>query len=92
MTSEEAGAEKPDRRFFDLCIQKSGCAPEECLFVGDHPQGDAKGALAAGMHAVIYGARGAECPEAISVENYRVPLEAADLTEFVEWSEKRIRK
>ena len=92
VTSEEAGAEKPDRRFFDLCIQKSGCAPEECLFVGDHPQGDAKGALTAGMHAVLYGARGSECPEAISVKSYRTTLEAADLTEFVAWSEKRIRK
>ena len=92
VTSEEAGAEKPDRRFFDLCIQKSGCAPEECLFVGDHPQGDAKGSLAAGMHALLYGAHGAECPEAISVKNYRTVLEAADLTEFVAWSEKRMAK
>lgn len=66
--------------------------PEECLFVGDHPQGDAKGSLAAGMHALLYGAHGAECPEAISVKNYRTVLEAADLTEFVAWSEKRMAK
>lgn len=49
VTSEEAGAEKPDRKFFELCIQKAQCAPEECLFVGDNPEKDIKGAQKAGM-------------------------------------------
>lgn len=44
------------------------------------------------MHALLYGAHGEECPEAISVKNYRTVLEAADLTEFVAWSEKRMAK
>ena len=92
VTSEEAGAEKPDRRFFDLCIQKSGGIPEECIFVGDHPLGDAKGALAAGMHAMIYGKQSEKCPEAIPVKDYRTLLEIADLTEFMARREARTTK
>lgn len=51
VTSEEAGAEKPDRRLFDLCVGKAGCGAEECAFVGDSLRGDALGALEAGMRA-----------------------------------------
>ena len=52
VTSEEVGAEKPARRLFDFCVKKAGCAPGECAFVGDHLQGDALGARAAGLAAV----------------------------------------
>lgn len=51
VTSEEAGAEKPDARFFALCAEKAGCAPEKCAFVGDSLKSDALGARDAGMHA-----------------------------------------
>lgn len=54
VTSEEAGAEKPDRRLFDLCAEKAGCAPSECAFVGDSIAGDVAGALRAGMLAVWF--------------------------------------
>lgn len=54
VSSEEAGAEKPDARVFDLCAKKAGVKPEECLFVGDSYQGDVLGAEAAGMHALWY--------------------------------------
>ncbi len=50
--SEEAGAEKPERRLFDLCAQKAGCRAEECLFVGDDVERDIRGAQAAGMKTV----------------------------------------
>ena len=52
VTSEEAGAEKPDGRLFALCAEKAGCRPEECVFVGDDLKRDALGALAAGMRPV----------------------------------------
>ena len=52
VTSEEAGAEKPDRRLFDLCAEKAGCDPRECAFVGDSLKGDALGALNAGMRPI----------------------------------------
>lgn len=52
VTSEEAGAEKPDRRLFDLCAEKAKCPPAECAFVGDSLKGDALGAKAAGMRPI----------------------------------------
>ena len=52
VTSEEAGAEKPDARLFRLCAEKAGCAPSECAFVGDSLKKDALGARDAGMRAV----------------------------------------
>ena len=57
VTSEEAGAEKPDKRLFDLCAQKAGTVPERCVFVGDSLANDAAAAQAAGMQGVWY------CPE-----------------------------
>ena len=54
VTSEEAGAEKPDPRLFALCAEKAGCAMEACAFVGDSLKGDVLGALAAGMRAVWF--------------------------------------
>lgn len=57
VSSEEAGAEKPEQRFFDLCARKALCPAGECLFVGDDPQNDVSGALRAGMRAAWL------CPE-----------------------------
>ena len=54
VTSEEINAEKPDRKLFDRCAEKAGCTPGECVFVGDNPEDDIKGALNAGMSAVWY--------------------------------------
>ena len=51
VTSEEAGVEKPAAGFFQLCAEKTGHAPGECAFVGDNLEGDARGALEAGMAA-----------------------------------------
>jgi putative hydrolase of the HAD superfamily len=47
--SEEVSAEKPDRRFFDCCVEKAGCLAEECLFVGDDQKRDVLAALDAGL-------------------------------------------
>ena len=52
VTSEEAGAEKPDARLFLLCAEKAGCAPAECAFIGDSLKHDALGARDAGLRAV----------------------------------------
>ncbi len=51
VSSEEAGCEKPLAGIFGLSIRKAGCAPDECLFIGDSPKHDIAGALAAGMRA-----------------------------------------
>ncbi len=52
VTSEEVTAEKPDRKLFDCCAQKAGCAAGECAFVGDNLQADVLGAIAAGMRGI----------------------------------------
>lgn len=54
LSSEEAGCEKPDPRFFRLCAHKAGVETKECLFVGDSLKGDILGAEAAGMRALWY--------------------------------------
>ena len=63
VTSQEAGHEKPHPEFMALCVRKAGCAPEECVFVGDTFKKDVLGALDAGMHAVWYNAKGKALPE-----------------------------
>lgn len=50
ITSEEAGAEKPDPKIFNLALEKVKCAPNECLFMGDDEESDRNGALNAGMN------------------------------------------
>lgn len=54
VTSEEAGADKPDPRMFALCAQKAGVPAANCLFVGDNRELDYLGAKAAGMQALWY--------------------------------------
>ncbi len=54
VTSEEAGADKPDPKMFDLCAQKAGVPAEKCLFIGDNRELDYLGAKAAGMQALWY--------------------------------------
>lgn len=54
VSSEEAGAEKPDPRVFHLCAGKAGVLPEECLFIGDSLKGDVLGAESVGMRALWY--------------------------------------
>lgn len=54
VTSEEAGCEKPKKAFYELCIKKAGCLPEECLMIGDNLEKDVSGARAAGMQALQY--------------------------------------
>ena len=63
VTSEEAGAQKPNSRFYDYCCRKAGCRAEECLFIGDGLEGDIKGPLEYGMAAARY------CPGREAVKN-----------------------
>ncbi len=62
VSSEEAGAEKPDSRLFALCVEKAGCAPEECVFVGDNLEWDILGAGRAGLQPVWLSPRKSEIP------------------------------
>ncbi|MGN0464007.1 MAG: bifunctional riboflavin kinase/FAD synthetase [Acutalibacteraceae bacterium] len=50
--SGDFGVYKPDRRIFDEACRQAGVPNKDCLFVGDHPINDIKGALGAGMQVV----------------------------------------
>lgn len=50
--SEVEGLSKPDRRIFDLALDRLGVAPAEAVFVGDHPEVDIRGAQRACMRAI----------------------------------------
>ncbi|MCI9008927.1 MAG: HAD family hydrolase [Lachnospiraceae bacterium] len=59
VSSEEAGAEKPEQAFFARCVEKAGCGADECFFVGDNLTKDVLGAVDAGLHGVWYCPKGA---------------------------------
>lgn len=58
--SEELGAEKPSKAFFDIVLAALDLAPEECLVVGDSLTSDMRGGVNAGMHICWYDPSGAE--------------------------------
>lgn len=60
-SSEAAQSCKPHRHFFEICLEKSGLAPHEVLFVGDSPEHDIGGA-AAGMCTALVINGGIEPP------------------------------
>lgn len=54
VVSDELGRDawKPDPRPFWECCRRLGAAPQQSVFVGDNPERDVRGALAAGMISV----------------------------------------
>ena len=49
LMSCEIGIKKPDRAVFELCAEKLGVKPEECLYVGDGGSNELEAAEAFGM-------------------------------------------
>ena len=64
VTSEEAGAEKPAPRLFELCVKKAGCKPEECVFIGDSLKKDVIGPAKCGLIGTWYNPGKKEAEEA----------------------------
>lgn len=79
VTSEEAGAEKPDTKFFRLCVEKTGFKPEECAFIGDNIEKDVEGALQNGLYGIWYN----PVPDKKSEYNYPVIHSYMDCIEKV---------
>lgn len=52
VVSGDVGVHKPDPALFTYTADKLGLKTEECVYVGDHPVNDIKGALDAGMKAI----------------------------------------
>jgi putative hydrolase of the HAD superfamily len=53
LTSAEAGVRKPDPAIFERALTMAGVQASDALHVGDSPQEDAAGALAAGIEPVL---------------------------------------
>jgi putative hydrolase of the HAD superfamily len=52
--SSEVGWRKPAQKFFVALAAGAGVEPQTILHVGDDPENDYEGALAAGVHAVLF--------------------------------------
>jgi putative hydrolase of the HAD superfamily len=75
--SVEAGFEKPHPGIFQLALKQVELKPEECVFVGDNPVSDAKGAAAIGMGSILIDRyqRYADNSEWTRVQNFKQLLE-----------------
>lgn len=51
--SSEVGWIKPHPQHFRHALERAGCAPQELLHVGDHPERDVRGARAAGLRTCL---------------------------------------
>ncbi|MEE1114964.1 MAG: HAD family hydrolase [Eubacterium sp.] len=76
ISSEEAGIEKPDGRFFGYCREKARLAPEECAFIGDNYKFDYLGSTAAGMRGILYD------PDSLAKEHTDVPANVPRIRDF----------
>jgi len=54
ITSEEAEANKPEKKIFDFAFKLSGANASNSLMIGDNPFADMQGALNAGMDRVLF--------------------------------------
>jgi putative hydrolase of the HAD superfamily len=52
--SGELGVAKPDPRIFRSALAQLGVEPEDCAFVGDHPENDVLAPTALGMRAIWF--------------------------------------
>ena len=52
MTSDEAGRNKPNRRFYSMMLKKLGVEAKDCVMIGDKPQVDLELAKELGMKTV----------------------------------------
>jgi len=75
--SQIEGVEKPDPRFFEIVLERTGSRPERTLHVGDLYHVDVIGARRAGLHALLLDAHGLY--EGFDVERIRHLAELPDL-------------
>lgn len=52
IVSDEVQLKKPDKRIFELALERLNAEPQESWYVGDHPVNDIQGALSAGLNTV----------------------------------------
>jgi putative hydrolase of the HAD superfamily len=71
LDSHDYGVEKPDPRFFEVALERSGASRDRTIHVGDLYHVDVVGARAAGMRGVLLDVAGlypeADCPRVRSL-------------------------
>ena len=65
--SGTVGIEKPDRRIFELGLERAGAQAEEAVHVGDVYEVDVVGARGAGIDAVLLITDGSDAPSDVTV-------------------------
>ena len=58
MISGDEGIHKPQAELFRRAAARLGVAPQNCIYVGDHPINDIQGATSAGMQTIYLNTRG----------------------------------
>lgn len=76
----ELGIQKPDREIFDICLERLGLEPDECLYIGDGGSSELETAAKVGMHpmqAVWYLKEGTNQPKQrmSEFENLESPMD-----------------
>lgn len=83
LSSEAAGACKPDPAIFEEALRRAGCAAAEALFVGDTLAQDIAGANAMGMRSVLIWHREDKEPAYESVRPTHVIRRIPELLELL---------
>ncbi len=60
VTSEEVGAEKPDRKMFETVLEKLDVPADEAVMIGDSVEKDILGARKVGIHGILFGSKTSE--------------------------------
>lgn len=58
--SEDAGANKPSKQYFDYALRQSGADCDTTIMIGDNLQTDIVGAHQAGLHTILFNRWGVE--------------------------------
>ena len=87
VTSEEAGADKPDPALFGIALERLGVPARESIFVGDDEEKDMKGASVAGMTTILTTEYSGHA-DSSSVADYRVGQLAEVLSVILQISEE----